>query len=456
MEDIIETVAFEKHSAYKDSGVEWLGKVPEHWEVKRLKFLGYIYPGLNGKKGDDFTKEYVFGSKPFIPFTNIYNNSKIDDEQYQYVRVNGKEIQNRVQKNDILFLMSSETFDDIAKCSIYVGENKELYLNSFCKGFRIKSERVNPEYLNYLLLSSIYRNYFVKAARGFTRINLKQEFINDVFTIIPSVYEQNAIVDFLDNKTSSINQAIAQKEKQIELLKERRQVLINKAVTRGLNSDVSLKDSGVEWIGEIPEHWEVKRLKYILKAQGRIGFKGYTTSDLVGSDEGALTFGASHIDWDGNFDLPEPVYISWKKYYESPEIMVSQNDILIVQRGSTCGKVAMVSENYGPATINPSLVLLKNIKELPVYVFLGIKIVLNGILNLVSKTAIPMLSQFQINNILIPVPPRNEQSTIIDFVDKISSKLDKAISCKEKEIEKLKEYKATLINSAVTGKIKVT
>ena len=114
-----------QYDNYKNSGVEWLGEIPEHWEVKKMKFIGNIYAGINGKKGDDFSKEYSDGIKSFIPFTNICNNIKIDDNQYQYVKISENENQNRVKKNDILFLMSSETLDDIAKNSIYLGENTE-------------------------------------------------------------------------------------------------------------------------------------------------------------------------------------------------------------------------------------------------------------------------------------------------------------------------------------------
>jgi len=228
-----------KYNNYKPSGVEWLGEIPEHWEVKKLKFLGNIYAGINGKKGDDFSKEYSEGIKSFIPFTNICNNFKIDKNQYQYVKIDEKENQNRVLKNDILFLMSSETLDDIAKNSIYLEDDKELYLNSFCKGFRISKQNVNAEFVNYLFLSTTYRNYFSLVGRGFTRINLKQEFINDAYTLLPKLEEQTTIAHFLDDKTTKIDQAIAIKQKQIELLKERRQILIHKAVTRGLNDNSS-------------------------------------------------------------------------------------------------------------------------------------------------------------------------------------------------------------------------
>ena len=139
--------AIHKYPAYKPSGVAWLGDIPSHWEFKKLKFLGNIYAGINSKKGDDFSKEYTEGLKPFVPFTNICNNIKIDVFQYQYVKIDEKENQNRVKKNDILFLMSSETLEDIAKCSIYLGDDDELYLNSFCKGFRINSVEINAEFL---------------------------------------------------------------------------------------------------------------------------------------------------------------------------------------------------------------------------------------------------------------------------------------------------------------------
>src|SRR5690606_11747591 len=138
---------------------------------------------------------------------------------------------------------------------------------------------------------------------------------------------------------------------------------------------------------------------YVLKAQGRIGFKGYATSDLVEEDNGALVLGASHLDWDGNIILKEKVFLSWSKYYESPEIMVNKGDILIVQRGSTCGKVSPVREDFGKVTINPSLVLLKNITMDNLYCFYSIKCSIGYILSLMSKTAIPMISQEQINNI---------------------------------------------------------
>lgn len=215
----------------KDSGVEWIGEIPEGWEVKRLKFLGNIYSGISGKSGEDFSKENNGSMKPFVPFTNICNNLKINVDQYQYVRISESENQNKVKKWDLLFLMSSETLEDIAKNSIYLGDNQELYLNSFCKGFRLHSDRALPEYLNYLLYSKPYRDYFSLVGRGFTRINLKQEYINDAYVLLPPIVKQKAIVSFIEAQYAKIDQAIKLQEQQIEKLKELKSTLIDSAVT---------------------------------------------------------------------------------------------------------------------------------------------------------------------------------------------------------------------------------
>jgi len=442
------------YDSYKNSGIDWLGEIPSHWEVKKLKYFGYIYSGLSGKKGDDFNKEFFEGAKEFVPFTTICNYSQINEERFQFVKVLESEYQNIVVKNDLLFLMSSETLEDIGKSSVYL-LNKQAYLNSFCKGFRIQRENLNSVFANYLLNSLTYRKYFELCGRGFTRINIKQEYINDANISIPPIAEQEAIAAFLDEKCGKIDELVSVKEQQIALLKERRQVVIHEAVTKGIQPNVEMKHSGIDWIGEIPSHWEVKRLKNILKAQGRIGFKGYSTTDLVDKNEGALVLGASHLDWDGNIILKEPVYLSWKKYYESPEIMVNKGDIIIVQRGSTCGKVAPIIEDFGLVTINPSLVLLKSISINNIYCYFSIKCSIGYIFTLLSKTAIPMISQEQINNIFIPVPPISEQEAIVAYLEEQTGKINQTIALKTEQIENLKAYKQSLINEVVTGKVRV-
>jgi type I restriction enzyme S subunit len=219
---------------------------------------------------------------------------------------------------------------------------------------------------------------------------------------------------------------------------------------------VKLKDSGVPWLGEVPEGWEVKRFKHVVTVWGRIGFRGYTVDDLVDEGNGALALGASHITSDGGVDISEPVFLSWEKYYESPEIMIRKDDLIVVQRGSV-GKVAHVDRDLGPATINPSLVLLKGAKANPrflLYVLLG-GYVQSTITTLLNATAVPMLSQQQIGNFDLLLPPREEQDAIVDFIDRETTRIDALVTKVEAAVERLMEYRTALISAAVTGKVRV-
>ncbi|MCR2115455.1 restriction endonuclease subunit S [Campylobacter upsaliensis] len=213
---------------FKNSGIEWLGEIPKHWEIKKLKYIGEIFGGVIGKTIKDFSKEYKPNFKPYITFTNVCNNAIINPNSMEYVFIDFDEKQNKVLKNDILFLQSSETFEDVGKNAIYLNDD-EVYLNTFCKGFRIEREAY-PMYLNYLLSSLSYKRYFMSVCSGFTRINLRQEHFLDIPLILPPLQEQKEIAEFLDSKVAQINSAIEKTKKQIELVREYKNTLINEAV----------------------------------------------------------------------------------------------------------------------------------------------------------------------------------------------------------------------------------
>ena len=210
------------------------------------------------------------------------------------------------------------------------------------------------------------------------------------------------------------------------------------------------KDSGIEWIGEIPEHWEIVDLKYLSDIRGRIGFRGYTASDLVSEGEGAFVIGGKHIN-QCVLNMESPDYISWEKYYESPEIMVSKGDLVMAQRG-TLGKVAIIEYDINEATINPSLVLIKNIKcqgkFLYYYLYSESTLTLISILN--TATAVPMISQNQIENMPIPIPLSIEQQSIATYLDQKCGEIDELIALQEEMITKLQSYKQSVITEAVT------
>ena len=224
-----------KYDSYKHSGFEWMNQIPNSWSLSRIRFVGDLYGGLTGKKGDDFNNDENPKNKPFVPFTNIFNNTYISKNHFQYVNIEEGEKQNRVLSNDIFFLMSSETYEDLGKCSILLDDVDELYLNSFCKGYRIKDKRVFPLFLNYQLLGSLHKEMISIEGNGFTRINLRQDRLLDIPVFIPPLQEQNQIVEFLDTKTTLIDTLIEKTQQKIELLKEQRISVTNQSIVQTQN-----------------------------------------------------------------------------------------------------------------------------------------------------------------------------------------------------------------------------
>ncbi|WP_395046139.1 restriction endonuclease subunit S [Flavobacterium sp.] len=218
---------------YVKSKVTELGfNVNENYSFFRLKDLGYLYSGLSGKSGEDFNQDENPNNKRFIPFTNIANNTYLKKDHLGTVVVYDNENQNKVKKEDVFFLMSSEGYEDIGKSAILDYELNETYLNSFCKGYRVTNRKANPYFLNYLLLSDNYRKQLTVEGKGFTRINLKMEKVNDFIVFIPNtIDEQKKIVSFLDDKTQTIDKIVSNINAQIATLKELRKTLINDAVT---------------------------------------------------------------------------------------------------------------------------------------------------------------------------------------------------------------------------------
>lgn len=420
-----------QYDSYKDSGIEWIGKIPSHWEVCRFK----DFASLRTDASDDDNK---------IGLENIESKTGRFIETSTEFEGNGTAF----QEGDIVYgklrpylqKVWLATFDGNAVGDFFV--------------FRAK-ENCHNKLLFYIMISDGFTCLCNGATFGAKMPRVSSDFIRGMHLYLPPMFEQDAMISYLDKKCGEIDKAIATQEKRVELLKELRQNIITQAVTRGIHPDAPLKDSGVEWIGEVPEHWEVKRIKHVCKINGRVGYRGYTTADLVPEGEGAYTIGGKHIT-NNVLDLSDAEYISWEKYYESPEIMVKKGDIVTAQRGSL-GKTAIIRDEIGEATINPSLVLLNHIRILNefLYWYLVSNTTLIAIELLNTSTAVPMVSQWQISNIKIPVPPLSEQQEIVSYIESQTARLDKSIEKAEHQIELLQELKQSVITEVVTGKRKV-
>ena len=435
-------VNYPQYDSYKDSGIDWLGQIPQRWDIS---------PGFNA-------------------FTENKRNNKGMKEDVVLSLSYGKIIIKPKEKLIGLVPESFETYqivepgDIIVRCTDLQNDKTSLRT-----GLAINHGIITSAYLNLKVTNkylSKYLHYYLHAVdtskviyRLGTGLRQNLSYLDfkrfPVLDILKS--EQAEIVNFLDQKTTQIDEAIALKQKQIALLKERKQILIQNAVTQGLNPNTPMKDSGIDGIGKIPEYWKVFPLKGLCKAYGRIGFRGYTVSDLVDEGEGAITISPSNI-FEDLMTFKKCSYLSWKKYFESPEIQIQNEDILIVKTGSTFGKIGYVNGLNKPATINPQLLVLKEIKTVKKYLYFVLKSsqVQVQINQKVIGSTIPTISETKILNFKVALPSMAEQQEITQFIENSNYEIDQAITLQKQQIDQLKEYKTTLINSAVTGKIKVS
>jgi type I restriction enzyme S subunit len=441
-----------KYQSYKSSGLGWLETIPEHWSISRLKYLGHLYGGLTGKSGVDFNNDDNPQNKPYIPYTNIFNNTYISKDHYHYVSIDEGEIQNRVRKYDLFFLMSSETHKDLGKSCILIEDVDELYLNSFCKGFRINDKNIYPLFLNYQILGHLHREMISYEGKGFTRINLRQDKLNDLFIFYPSLEEQKQIVQFLDKKTELIDKLISTKEQKIDLLKHQRTSLIKEVITKGLNSNVEIKDSGIEWIGEIPKHWRVLPLKYfglitlgkMLTPEEKDGYilKPYLRSQNIQIDKVDIS------------DIKE----MWFSDNELQKLRLKKGDLLI-NEGGDVGRTSIWNEELEECYFQNSVNRVRfNEKTESIYYFLYQSHLFHNVgyySSCVNGVSISHLTKEKLESVRFLRPPLNEQKQITEYLNIRTKEIDELVSMEQNKIDLLKEYRQSLISEVITGKIDV-
>ena len=427
--------AMPKYEVYKDSGVEWLGDVPSHWVIQKMKFL---FTDTSIKNKADQTLLSVTQDQGVVPRDWVENRMVMPSgnlESFKYIQEGDFAISLRSFEGGLEYCHHDGI---ISPAYTVLKKNRDDLVNSFYK-YLFKSQTFISE-----LQTSI-----VGIREG---KNISYEELRYSYLPIPKKSEQTTIANFLDEKTAKIDEAIAIKEKQIELLKERKQIIIQQAVTQGLDPTVPMKDSGVEWIGKIPAHWEVKKLKYLGKSI--IGLT-YSPSDLYGENGGTLVARSSNL-FEGKFKYGEKENVYVRCRIPS-HLLLRKGDILICSRNGSrdligkCAYVSCVDEgnSFGAFTT----VFRSNMNE---YLF---HILNSDIFKMLSgsflTSTINQLTINNLNSIAVPLPPIPERLVIINYLSEISERFDKSMELLFKQIEKLKEYKTTLINSAVTGKIKV-
>lgn len=442
------------YNKYKASNTKWVDEIPFEWKIVNFRYLINVLT--------DFTANGSFGDL-------AKNVTYLDSGFSRLIRqtdLNGKFKNKAIYVDELAhnYLSKSELFGgevilaNVGSAGlswIFDGYDGKATLGPNC--FLLKFNQLFNNKFAYISLNSYYLNsQILDKASSSIQPKLNKEDIRTCKVIVPSVQEQIKITEYIEYKTNLIDTTIEKKKRLIELLKEKRQAVINEAVTKGLNPNVAMKDSGLEWLGEIPAHWEVVRLKKIADAFGRIGYRGYTTQDIVGQDEGAITISPSNMK--GNYMTFENcTYINWYKYEESPEIKIYNDDILMVKTGSTYGKVGIVRDLDKKATINPQLLVLKNVRINSTYLFnlLRTNYIQYQVETNVIGSTIPTISQTKILNFSLPLPPNEEIEFIMQFIQNQMNLIDKTQKAIEIAIKKLQTYRQSLISEAVTGKMDV-
>lgn len=436
-----------QYSSYKYSPIKWAGEIPQFWEIAEI---AHFTTSKSGGTPDRNKKEYwENGTIPWMSSGEI-NKVEVFDTNEKITPLGlSCSSAKMLEPNTVMIALNGQgkTKGMSAILRIYSSCNQSL-----C-GFMCDERCLNFKYL-YYCFQSMYK-YLRSQAGDDTREGLAASDIRKERIPVPSYKEQIAIVKYLEAQCTNIDKVIAAQEKRVELLRELKQTIITRAVTHGINPDVKLKDSVAKWIGQIPEHWEILKVKYIASLYGRIGFRGYNQSDIVLEGEGAITLSPSNMKEMMNYN--SCTYLSWHKYYESPEIMIKDGDILFVKTGSTYGKSVLVDNLPMEATINPQIVVFKDFKCHNKFLSYVLKTpyIRAQVDNTVIGSTIPTISQEKIKNYCIALPPLSEQCEICEYIEKKTIKIDSSLSIALHQIDLLKEYKQSLITEVVTGKRKV-
>lgn len=425
---------FKRYDSYKNSGIEWLGEIPSHWEMKKHKYCFVLNKEIVGNNSSNL--QLLSLTKNGIKAIDKFDQSgkvPISFDTYQFI-----------SKDDIVMCLF-----DLDVSAVFSGISPyEGMISSAYKSFKCNSNLL-PKYCDYF-----FRNVFVnrkyKIYSKNVRFTMNVDDFMSLYIPLPPKDEQEKIASYLDEKIAKIDAFISGKEKFIELLKEQKQIIINDAVTKGLNKNAKFKDSGVEWLGEIPSHWKNIKTTHIFN---RIGSGTTPTSTNTKYYDG-------EINWLQTGDLADDIIYKTSKKITHKALkdfstlkIYPKNSLVIAMYGATIGKVGILDIE---TTTNQACCVLSDTKQiLEKYAFYWFLASKNNIISLGYGGGQPNISQDLIKSLRITLPPKSEQEKIVEYIETKTAKIDKLVNLEQEYIKSLKEYKASLIDSVVTGKVRI-
>ncbi len=435
---------------YKPSEKDWLCQIPEHWEEKRVKFsLSYIGSGKTPKGGANV---YVNEGISLFRSQNVHDSGmRLDDVVRITDKADALQAGTRVKEHDVLLNITGAS---IGRTSIVPAEALPANVNQHVCILRTEQDKILPSYLHRLLCSKIAKDQILENENGTSREGLNFVQVANLFFPLPDIKEQTQIANFLDYKTAQIDRLIEKKKALIEKLNEQRIAMITQAVTKGLNPDAPMKDSEVDWLGEVPEHWSLRKLKYCVTITG-----GGTPNTSISEY------------WNGNIPWVSPKdmkthsidatqdYITPLAIEKSAAKLIDEGNVLIVVRSGILQHSIPVAINTVQVSLNQDMKALTVNPDLMVdkYLFYFINGLQRLLLNLWAKPGctVESIETEYLMNSIIPFPKLNEQREIVESLDQGCMKIEKMILVNNKTVAKLNEYRTSLITAAVTGKIDV-
>ena len=432
----------ERYSEYKNSGVYYIPQIPSEWNVLKGKIL-FKQEKRPVNKEDEIVTCFRDGEVTLRKNRRLegFTNS-LKEIGYQGIR-----------KGDLV-IHNMDAFAGAIGVSDSDGKGTPVY--AVCTPIR---EDANQFYYCYLLRFLAKTGFIQSLAKGIRERSTDFRYgdFKELLLPVPSRAEQDAIVRYLDFATSEIDKAIAKQQKMIDLLNERKQIIIQNAVTKGLDENVEMKESGVEFVNEIPHNWPTRRLKFSAWIRARLGWKGLKASEYVENGYpflSAFNIENDHMKWNNlNF-------INKYRYDESPEIKLKVGDLLLVKDGAGIGKCARIDKlPYGESTANGSLAVITSYDMLDyryLYYFMVSKSFKDHTELLINGMGVPHFTQGEMKKIVMPVPPQAEQQQIVTYLDGEMQRFDSAITNCQRQITLLQERKQIIINEVVTGKVRVS
>jgi type I restriction enzyme S subunit len=430
----------ERYTKYKDSGIAWLGEIPEHWECIKFKRLTPIKRGASPRPIADPVYFDPDGEYAWVRIADVTASERYLETTTQKLSELGKSYSVSLEPDELFLSIAGSVGKPIItkiKCCIHDGF---VYFPNL---------KANKEFVYYIF--STGQPYLGLGKLG-TQLNLNTDTVGGIEIGLPPLEEQRLIAAYLDRKTAEIDELIAQKERLIALYEEEKTAIINEAVTKGINPDVKLKPTAIDWLGDIPEHWKVKKLKYITP---NITVGIVITPAKYYVDSGVACLRSLNVK-ENYLDNSNLVFISPESNELLEKSKIHKDDLVAVRTGKP-GTTAIVNEEFDGTNCIDLIIIRKSNQILSIFLSLQLN---SSFTKFQFSTGTDGAIQQHFNietacNIIVLLPPLEEQKAIAAYIEKETARIDTKIAKTKRIIELQKEYRTALISEAVTGKIKI-